>query len=219
MGRTPRRDGKITRSKILETAGRLIAEQGYAHTTSKSIAQNAEVDLAAINYHFGGRDGLYRAVLAEGHRRYLDIAELSALAESSMEPRAKLTHFFKRIVGRLIEEQSWHARVLMRELLSPSVQRMDFIQTEVMPKAFYIRRLLHQITGIPEEDPAILRCLMSVMAPCLSLILLSAGGALTDEIRQAVLGVGGTALIEHLTRFSLAGLAAISENQTIKKET
>ena len=64
MSRAGRSDGDLTKSKILDAAGRLIAQDGFAKTTSKAIAKLAEVDLAAINYHFDGRDGLYRAVLA-----------------------------------------------------------------------------------------------------------------------------------------------------------
>ena len=58
MSRAGRSDGDLTKSKILDAAGRLIAQDGFAKTTSKAIAKLAEVDLAAINYHFDGRDGL-----------------------------------------------------------------------------------------------------------------------------------------------------------------
>ena len=51
MSRAGRSDGDLTKSKILDAAGRLIAQDGFAKTTSKAIAKLAEVDLAAINYH------------------------------------------------------------------------------------------------------------------------------------------------------------------------
>ncbi|EEH69933.1 transcriptional regulator, TetR family, partial [Acinetobacter sp. ATCC 27244] len=57
MSRARRSDGDITKSKILEAAGQLIAQNGFAKTSNKQIAKTAEVDLAAINYHFDGRDG------------------------------------------------------------------------------------------------------------------------------------------------------------------
>jgi TetR/AcrR family transcriptional regulator, regulator of cefoperazone and chloramphenicol sensitivity len=62
--RSLRADGEATRAKILESAGRLFAAQGYAEATSKEIAADADVDLASINYHFGSRSGLYLTVLA-----------------------------------------------------------------------------------------------------------------------------------------------------------
>ncbi|MEG6992327.1 helix-turn-helix domain-containing protein, partial [Pseudomonas aeruginosa] len=50
--RTPRSDGESTRARILEVAGRLFAQHGYANTASKAICEEAGADLAAINYHF-----------------------------------------------------------------------------------------------------------------------------------------------------------------------
>ena len=94
MSRAGRSDGDLTKSKILDAAGRLIAQDGFAKTTSKAIAKLAEVDLAAINYHFDGRDGLYRAVLAEAHTHYIDEQELLTLLNSSKTPTEKLEAFF-----------------------------------------------------------------------------------------------------------------------------
>ena len=62
-----REDGEVTRRHILETAVRLFAEHGYADTTSKMICKEAGVNIAAVNYHFGSRDDLYRAVLEDVH--------------------------------------------------------------------------------------------------------------------------------------------------------
>ena len=39
-----------------------MAEKGFAAVTSKEICESAGVNNAAVNYHFGSRDGLHRAV-------------------------------------------------------------------------------------------------------------------------------------------------------------
>ena len=65
-----RMDGRKTGEKIVECAGQLIAEKGFASVTSKEICRAAGVNLAAVNYHFGSRDGLYLAVL-ENVQQYL----------------------------------------------------------------------------------------------------------------------------------------------------
>ena len=83
MPRARRSDGDATKARIIEAAGQLIAQNGWAKTTNKAIAKNAEADLAAINYHFAGRDGLYRAVLTEAHAHYLNEARLREIAGSS----------------------------------------------------------------------------------------------------------------------------------------
>ena len=52
-----------TRSKILDTAERLFGEQGYAATSLRQITAGADVNLAAIHYHFGSKDDLLDAIV------------------------------------------------------------------------------------------------------------------------------------------------------------
>ncbi len=56
--------GADTRETILDAAERLFAEQGYAATSLRQLTTLAEVNLAAVNYHFGGKEELTKAVLA-----------------------------------------------------------------------------------------------------------------------------------------------------------
>ncbi len=51
-----------TRERILEAALDLFGERGLTGTTVRDIATRAEANVAAISYHFGGKDELYRAV-------------------------------------------------------------------------------------------------------------------------------------------------------------
>lgn len=52
-----------TRTRLLESAHALFAEQGYAATSLREITAVAEANLAAVNYHFGSKEGLLLAVL------------------------------------------------------------------------------------------------------------------------------------------------------------
>src|ERR1035437_2829674 len=53
-----------TKEKILDTAERLIGERGYAATSLRHIIAEAGVNLAAVHYHFGSKEGLLDAVVA-----------------------------------------------------------------------------------------------------------------------------------------------------------
>ncbi len=52
-----------TQEKILDTAERLIGEQGYASTSLRQIIAEAGVNLAAVHYHFGSKEELMDAVV------------------------------------------------------------------------------------------------------------------------------------------------------------
>ena len=62
------RPSDVTRERILKAAERLFADRGYEETSIRAIVAKARVNQAAINYHFGGKDGLYREVLRTAFR-------------------------------------------------------------------------------------------------------------------------------------------------------
>ncbi len=62
------RPSEVTRERIIKAAERLFAERGYDGTSIRAIVAKARVNQAAINYHFDGKDGLYREVLRAAFR-------------------------------------------------------------------------------------------------------------------------------------------------------
>ena len=58
------RSESATRSSLLDAAEALFAEHGFADTSVRSITESAGANVAAINYHFGSKLGLVKAVLA-----------------------------------------------------------------------------------------------------------------------------------------------------------
>lgn len=53
-----------THDRILDAAERLFAEHGVAGTSVRAITEQAQVNVAAVNYHFGTKENLVRAVIA-----------------------------------------------------------------------------------------------------------------------------------------------------------
>ena len=131
--RGKRGDGDLTRSRILEAAGQLAAECGYANMTSKQVCERAHVNMAAVNYHFGSREGLYAAVLAEAHDRLFTLEHLrQMLAEGTV--REKLSRTLDELLAHLHGPRSWHVRVLAREFFSPAGFLDPFLQERSIPR-------------------------------------------------------------------------------------
>jgi TetR/AcrR family transcriptional regulator, regulator of cefoperazone and chloramphenicol sensitivity len=55
--------GEDTRLRILQTALRVFAAEGYDGASTRILAQRAKVNLPALQYYFGNKEGLYRAVI------------------------------------------------------------------------------------------------------------------------------------------------------------
>ncbi|MFM2303693.1 MAG: hypothetical protein RLZZ135_1103 [Cyanobacteriota bacterium] len=69
-----------TKEQIINVAERLFAERGFAGTTLRNVISEAGVNLAAVHYHFGSKEELFRAVVRRFARPVVD-RELNLLAE------------------------------------------------------------------------------------------------------------------------------------------
>ena len=206
--RTQRTDGNTTRLHILETAGRLFAEQGFAESTSKEICTRAGTNMAAINYHFGGRDGLYEAVLIEAHKQLVSLDELMALSVESSDPRQKLRTFLTHMVEMSAQPKApWGFRVVLREALSPSPAMPALIQRAVLPKAKLLRGIVGEVMGLPDDHPSVQRSLLLTVLPCL--VLTVAPKDLSSKVLPALKET--QALAGEVVRYVLAGLDAVAK--------
>jgi AcrR family transcriptional regulator len=92
-----------TKTRILDAAEKLFAERGFSETSLRLITSKAEVNLASVNYHFGSKKELIRAVLA----RYLDVFMPAASAEiarlSANSASLSLDDIFSALVDPLLE--------------------------------------------------------------------------------------------------------------------
>ena len=86
--RKNRSDGDVTRTKILNVGRALCLEFGYDAVTSKDICDAAHTNIAAVNYHFTNRNGLFKEIEKLGHiPSYRELlAENQALKEASKCP-------------------------------------------------------------------------------------------------------------------------------------
>jgi len=214
--RALRTDGEATYNRILEAAGELFGSTGYAETTNKMIAASADVDLASINYHFGNRSGLYQAVLAEAHGRLIDVNDLKRVDALPIPPEEKLRHLITFLVNSGVDGGKWPAKVLGRELLSPSSHFATFQQTEILPKISILLRILSEITHLPPDDPALLRCLISVAAPCAMLLMFR---KTASPLAERLIVMPRETIIEHLHSFAIGGLETISRQNKASTDT
>lgn len=206
--RATRQDGESTRAQLLDVAGRLFAEHGYLGTSSKEICLRAGVNMAAVNYHFGSRDGLYQAVLIEAHRQVVSVEDLATFAAADRPPREKLRGLVAHFVTQArLGEQSWGFRVLLREIMAPSPFVNTLIEEAVAPKAGIVSRLMAEYLGLPADHPAVQRSLMMTIFPCIALLI--APQVLRDKVLPA-LGPNAPGLLEDMTTFLLAGLDALA---------
>lgn len=159
-----RSDGEQSRERLLNCAVKLFAEQGYAKTSTREIAQAAQVNISAIAYYFGDKAGLYRTVYTEA---------LSA-------PRGD-THLFSNVNLNL--EQAFDGlfsgfidpfkqgeivklctKLHMREMLEPTGLWQEEIDNSIKPHLLALNEVLCRYLKLDETDDDVRRLSVSIVA-------------------------------------------------------
>jgi TetR/AcrR family transcriptional regulator, regulator of cefoperazone and chloramphenicol sensitivity len=205
-------DRQGTRDRLLEAAGHVFAEKGFERSTAKEICERAATNTAAVNYYFGGIEALYAAVLDEARSRILSVREIAKAVEGKTDPRSKLQAALGVVVQTLLGpvSSSWVLQVFGRDMVTPSPTTYPAKDKLILPMARILKSFIGELMGLPEDDPAVARGCVSVMAPICILII---GDRRMMKRAFPSFGLGeadAPALAQHMVDFALAGLEAVA---------
>ena len=110
-----RGDGEKTREALIEAAGELAAERGWANVAARDVCDLAGVNCASVNYWFGGRDQLYEAVLSRIHDTIFS-QELEIEMVQYETAEEALRYFVTHHLMHSEDKRSWPMRVWAREV-------------------------------------------------------------------------------------------------------
>jgi len=146
------RPSEVTRERIMRAAGRLFAERGYDGTSIRAIVAKARVNQAAINYHFDGKDGLYREVLRAAFRALTENQLTHAQEMNTMSREAALGAFVRRQLHPLMarDEFSRHLRIFNWETVRPTPVFRSLVSEEAAPFMGVAVELVRRF--LPEAD-------------------------------------------------------------------
>ncbi len=146
------RPSEITRERVLKAAERLFAEHGYDGTSVRSIVAKARVNQAAINYHFAGKEGLYREVLRAAFRALTEDQLAHAAEAKTLTREAALAEFVRRQLRPLIarDEYGRHMRIFNWETVRPTAVFRQLLREEAAPFMGLAVELVRRF--MPEAD-------------------------------------------------------------------
>jgi TetR/AcrR family transcriptional regulator, regulator of cefoperazone and chloramphenicol sensitivity len=128
------RVSKATREKIIKSASRAFARGGYEGASIRAIVAAAEVNQAAINYHFGSKEGLYRAVLQAAVGALMSDGDARE-SPGTLSRKAALRRFVRGQLRPMTarDELSDYVRIFNWETLKPSPVFRQFMVKEAAP--------------------------------------------------------------------------------------
>ncbi len=157
---------------LLEAARQLMAEKGLPRVTVRDVAARAGVQPALVNYYFGGKQGLLRAVVVGVAARMLARIEEGASVQGSIEER--LRSVVRAVTSHCVEEP-YAPRLVMEQVLFGEDEMLDaFVAGYARPNMETVRELLEAGAEAGEIQPVEpLFLIPSLLGGCLFFFLAS----------------------------------------------
>jgi AcrR family transcriptional regulator len=210
-------EGGPTRERLIEVAERLFAETGFGGTSVRHITAAAGCNLAAVNYHFGGKDQLYEEVFrrrleATREQRVASIRRTIEEAGGTPSLEALLRSFATAFLEPFIttsEGRQWH-RLMRRELHEPHLPQGMFVGGIITPVYEELAAALVRLRpGLDLETARY--CTYSVVGQLIQLLRVQRYSEEPAFGRLPQMSLPG--LIDHVVAFSVAGIHAAAEQR------
>jgi AcrR family transcriptional regulator len=206
-----------TRARLVESAGEIFAELGFHHATVRQICNRARANVAAVNYHFGDKSGLYLEVVRQSIRAARLDAVHAALEENTL-PEETLREVVRvRLEGLWRQELGdWHFRIIAHELAKPTPAINHVVNEAIRPVYRRLCAVISRILGLPPEDDVTRLCANSVIGQILFYAFTRPVlTRLWPEMRLTEAQVN--VIATHIADFSLAYLRTAAVKQGKKK--
>ena len=205
-----RKDGVDTRNKLLKAASEAFAEKGYRETTVAEICQRAGSNVAAVNYHFSGKDALYASVWRNAFEEALRVYPPDGGLPSKATPEKRLHALIFSLLHRIMDDGKlgYAGQILLQEMSDPTDVISQVRKDAISPLRENARQIITELLGPKADELQIGFCEMSVIHQCLAIGFRK--GKLPPYITQdKPTPELINALVEHITYFSLAAIKAV----------
>jgi AcrR family transcriptional regulator len=215
-------EGGPTRERLIEVAERLFAAGGFDATSVRHITAAAGCNLAAVNYHFGGKDQLYEEVFRRrleamreqrvaSIRRTIEDAGGTPTLETLL--RSFATAFLEPFMTTS-EGRQWH-RLMRRELHEPHLPQGMFVGGVITPVYEELAAaLVHLQPGLDLERARY--CTYSVVGQLVQLLRVELYSEEPTFERGSRMSL--PELIDHVVVFSVAGIHAAADQGKARTE-
>lgn len=195
------------RERILEAAGEIFAEFGFRGATVRKICERAKVNVAAINYYFGGKEKLYSEVLRHWHDFAVKKYPLLFGVGEDAPAEEQLRGFIRSFLFRLLDKgkPAWFGKLMMREMTEPTRAFERLVKEIVRPRDRVLASIVRKMITTPVSDEEIRLCCASIIGQCL--YYYNARSIVTRLYHQDVTKPDEIERIaNHIMQFSLRGL-------------
>lgn len=155
--------GKLgTRDRLLAYAAEQFAEHGFRNTHTQNICKAAGANVAAVNYHFGGKEKLYRTVWDYALAHAID--ESADVDLSTDEDREWLYHYLRICVLSVFNTgpKSILRRLITNEIKDPSPISDEVLSEHLAPRIQELEARLRRMMDPHVTDFQVGCCMLAI---------------------------------------------------------
>ena len=184
----------------------------------RQICERAGANIAAVNYHFGDKERLYRAVMRQAYANALAKFPLDGGAPPNPSAEERLHAFVRSFLWRILSEgpHAHHGKLMAREMVEPSAALDEIVREDLTPMAAALISIVHDLLGTRATKEDVRRCAMSVVGQVV----------FYNHCRPAIRRLFPDSKFEeadieriagHITRFSLSAIKELSRGRKSAK--
>jgi TetR/AcrR family transcriptional regulator, regulator of cefoperazone and chloramphenicol sensitivity len=208
-----REDSTRTRERLIAAASEVFSEKDYSIATIAEICDRAGANIAAVNYHFGDKETLYREAWRNAFRASLERYPEDGGISDDAPAEERLRGLVVAFLNRVRDESNRGFFIALRELTSPTGLLEEVTDTEVRPIHRRMESIVRDLLS-PDSSKADLQfCTISILNQCFSPILAKRPEPSTEKPNKPfpprISDIDAYA--DQVVRFSLGGIRAIVE--------
>jgi TetR/AcrR family transcriptional regulator, regulator of cefoperazone and chloramphenicol sensitivity len=197
-----------TRQRLVEAAALLFAERGFQNVTVRDICGKAGANVAAVNYYFRDKSGLYQEIIQRIILNMKQMMERAHDASPNNSPEERLKHYIRTFLQHILQEgdQCWQGMLISREMTDPTPGLDLVFEQAVRPNSERLHELITEIIGQPVPERLVGMCVGSIQTQMTGLANPIARKFIPNFSPEVI-----NAIAEHITQFSLGGIRAVTE--------
>jgi len=219
MGRSiPNGKPAGTRDRILAAASALFAERGYRGTTVAMICRQARRNIAAVNYHFGSKENLYRESWRQAFERVRKRFPADGGVPAGAAPQERLRGWIRAALQRALSDDDVGVRIMHKEIANPTGLLRQVVEDAIGPLRQAVRGILGELLGAAAGEQMLRLCEVSVIGPVMHIMRKrhkASGGGAAPRFGPEMLD----GMVEHFTAFALAGIEDARRRQAAAGRT
>lgn len=200
---------RSTKEKLLAAASEVFFDKGFHDATVAEICNLAGANRAAINYHFGSKEALYRKAWRFSFANSIKAHPQNGGVSDDATAEERLRGQVKALIERIADESGRDFFISQREIFNPTGLLDEVIKSEIVPVREKILSLMRELLGPEATEQQMVFSEMCIISMCFHTMVVQRIRQRSNfrDLTPAIDDLNE--FVDHVVKFALAGISAV----------